>query len=106
MTRQVVFLQEECHLCRLSPELGREGYQSSHDLINTIMGFKMPPQFTLTDVLTWFGLVNQIAPFLAITPNTGISKRLSSARDTTGRLVAKKLSLYDVLHPKAILTNY
>ncbi|MPC56981.1 hypothetical protein E2C01_050949 [Portunus trituberculatus] len=48
--------------------LGWKRYQPSRDLINSITDFKMPTQPTLTDVRSWFSLVNQVAPFLAVTP--------------------------------------
>lgn len=32
------------------------------------MNFTMPAHLTLSDVRSWFGLVNQVAPFLAVTP--------------------------------------
>ncbi|MPC72586.1 hypothetical protein E2C01_066898 [Portunus trituberculatus] len=46
--------------------LGWEGYQLSHDLISIITDLKMPDKPTLTDVRSWLGLVNQVAPFLAV----------------------------------------
>ena len=43
-------------------------YRPSGDLLEAISSFQMPAQPTLTDVRAWFGLVNQVAPFLAVAP--------------------------------------
>ena len=48
--------------------LGWENYQPSKDLITSITDFVMPARPSLTDVRSWFGLVNQVAPFLAVAP--------------------------------------
>ncbi|KAG0726007.1 Transposon Ty3-I Gag-Pol polyprotein [Chionoecetes opilio] len=105
--------------------LGWEGYQPSRDLVNSITDFKMPAQPTLTDVRSWFGLVNQVAPFLAVAPvmepfrellkkpggkavywDKQLETLFTSGKDTIGRLAAEGLRFYDVSHPTAVLTDY
>ena len=40
----------------------------------------MPPQPTITDIHSWFGLVNQVAPFIAPAPINGNPIRGMQAR--------------------------
>ncbi|ROT84068.1 hypothetical protein C7M84_022732 [Penaeus vannamei] len=101
-----------------------EEYQPSKDLVRSIMEFTMPTRPTLTDVRAWFGLVNQVAPFLAVAPimepfrellkkpvaksvywDEQLQAIFSSAKDTIGQLAAAGLRYYDVSRPKAV-TDY
>ena len=45
-----------------------EQYQPGEELVRSITEFQMPPQPSITDIRSWFGLVNQVAPFLAVAP--------------------------------------
>ena len=42
-----------------------EGFHPSDEMIAAIRDFPMPPERTITDIRAWFGVVNQLAPFLA-----------------------------------------
>ena len=48
--------------------LGWEEYKPTDDRLAAIQDFTMPAQPTITDVRSWFGFVNQLAPFLATAP--------------------------------------
>ena len=100
-------------------------YQPSHDLIRSITEFAMPPNPSLTDVRSWFGLVNQVAPFLAVAPLMEPFRELlrkpsgktvywdgtldaifRSTKETIGKLAAEGLRYYDTSRPTAVLTDY
>uniref|UniRef100_A0A0P4VNI8 Reverse transcriptase n=1 Tax=Scylla olivacea TaxID=85551 RepID=A0A0P4VNI8_SCYOL len=105
--------------------LGWEDYQPSHDLIKSITEFMMPASPSLTDIRSWFGLVNQVAPFLAVAPimepfrellkkpagktvywDNTLDAIFTSAKDTIKNLAAEGLKFYDTSRPTAVLTDY
>ena len=48
--------------------LGWDHYQPMLERLAAIMNFPMPNQLTTIDIRSWYGMVNQLAPFLATTP--------------------------------------
>ena len=52
----------------VSFHLGWEEYRPTEDRLTAVRDFTMPAQPTITDVRSWFGFVNQLAPFLATAP--------------------------------------
>ena len=48
--------------------LGWDDYRPICDKLSAIRNFTMPKQPSITDIRSWFGLVNQLAPFLAVSP--------------------------------------
>lgn len=120
MESGVTLRPDKFHFCRRSFTfagylLGWDGYQQ----------FKMPAKPTLTDVWAWFGLVNQVTPFLAVASviqpfrellrkpsgravywDKQLEGPVASAKDTIGRLAAEGLRFYDVSRPIAVLTDY
>lgn len=57
------FSRKEVDFC--SYTVGWEGFRPSDESISAIRDFPMPSQPTITDIRSWFGLVNQLAPFIA-----------------------------------------
>ncbi|KAG0710073.1 hypothetical protein GWK47_023548 [Chionoecetes opilio] len=130
MESGVTLRPDKFHFCRRSVTfagylLGWEGYQPSRDLVKSITDFKMPAQPTLTDVRSWFGLVNQVCalpggrpclePFRGLLKKPGgkavywdkqLEALFTSAKDTIGGLAAEGLRFYDVSRPTAVLTDY
>ncbi|XP_064115112.1 myoferlin-like [Macrobrachium nipponense] len=49
-------------------ELDWDNYRPSNERMSAIKNFPMPASPTITDIRYWFGLVNQIAPFVAVAP--------------------------------------
>jgi hypothetical protein len=57
------FARREVDFC--SYTVGWDGFRPSDEAIAAIRDFPMPDEPTLTDIKSWFGLVNQHAPFIA-----------------------------------------
>ena len=45
--------------------VGWNSYRASNDMLNSIKQFPMPENPTISDIRAWFGLINQVAPFIA-----------------------------------------
>ena len=61
--KKLQFCEEEVEF--VGYNVGWDGYRPSDNMISAIENFPMPAEPSLTDIRAWFGLVNQIAPFLA-----------------------------------------
>ena len=105
--------------------LGWEEYRPTEDRLTAIRDFAMPAQPTITDVRSWFGFVNQLAPFLAtasvISPfrdllkkSTGkkvywdeqLQLKLRQAKETICQLAKDGLSYYDRTRPTVAITDW
>ena len=49
--------------------VGWESYRPADDMIAAIKNFPIPVEPSISDVRAWFGLINQVAPFVAKAPN-------------------------------------
>ena len=61
--------KEKFQFCKKEVEfagfhVGWDSYSSSKDTLAAIENFPMPDKPTITDIRAWFGLVNQLCPFL------------------------------------------
>jgi len=105
--------------------LGWEDYRPSQDLMSSITMFQMPPRPSLTDIRSWFGLVNQVAPFLSVAPlmepfrellrkpsgkivywDSQLQSIFETTKETIGRLAAEGLQYYDITRPTAVFTDF
>nr|XP_027210281.1 uncharacterized protein LOC113803674 [Penaeus vannamei] len=73
MENGVTLRPDKLHFCKRSVTfagyvLDWEEYHLSKELVRSIMEFTMPTKPTLTNVRAWFGLVNQVAPFIVVAP--------------------------------------
>ena len=64
---------EKFKFCRREVEfvgysVGWEAYGPTEERLSAIKSFNMPAKPSITDIRSWFGLVNQLAPFLATAP--------------------------------------
>ena len=64
---------EKFKFCRREVEfvgynVGWESYGPTEERLSAIKDFNMPAKPSITDIRSWFGLVNQLAPFLATAP--------------------------------------
>jgi len=48
--------------------LGWDTYEPSTECLTAIRDFRILAQPSITDISSWFGLINQLAPFLATAP--------------------------------------
>ncbi|KAK8381385.1 hypothetical protein O3P69_018454 [Scylla paramamosain] len=48
--------------------VGWESYKPTDERLAAVRDFSMPAKPTLTDIRSWFGFVNQLAPFIATAP--------------------------------------
>ncbi|KAK4326776.1 hypothetical protein Pmani_002793 [Petrolisthes manimaculis] len=90
-----------------------------------IRNFTVPSQPTFTDIRSWFGFVNQLAPFLAAAPvmtpfrdllkkPTGskvywdeqLRQKLTQAKETICQLAKDGLAYYDRTRPTAAITDW
>ena len=46
-------------------DVGWDSYRPSEDCLSAIRKFSMPQAPTISDIRSWYGFVNQLAPFLA-----------------------------------------
>ena len=119
------FARKEADFCGYT--VGWENFRPSDDTLSAIQNFPMPDQPTITDIRSWFGLVNQLAPFLATTSMMTPFRDLLKSKDLTGRKVywddelkqtfnktksalcevaANGLSFYDMKKPTALVTDW
>ena len=57
------FARKEVDFCGFT--IAWESFRPSDDSMSAIRNFPMPSEPTITDIRSWFGLVNQLAPFIA-----------------------------------------
>lgn len=87
--------------------------------------FQIPPRPSLTDIRSWFGLVNQVAAFLSVAPlmepfrellrkpsgkivywDSQLQSIFETTKETLGRLAAEGLQYYDITRPTAVFTDF
>ena len=64
-----------------------DDYRPSDDLLSALNEFPMSESPSITDVRAWFGLVNQLAPFLATAPLMAPFRDLLKSPQTPGKKV-------------------
>ena len=79
------FAQRKVDFCGFT--IGWDSYHPSADTISAIRSFPMPSQPTITDIRSWFGLVNQIAPFLASSSMMAPFRELLKSSNLNGKKV-------------------
>jgi hypothetical protein len=79
------FCAKEVDYCGYT--VGWETYRPSDDTIAAIREFPMPDEPTITDIRSWFGLVNQLAPFIATTSLMDPFRELLKSKDLKGKAV-------------------
>ena len=105
--------------------VGWDKYLPSEDKLVAIKNFPMPDNPSISDIRSWFGLVNQLAPFVATAPvmspfrdllKKGASKKvywdeiLSSKFDFANKelckLISDGLHYYDKTRPTIVMTDW
>ena len=106
-------------------DLGWESYHPTSDRLAAIRDFPMPSEPTITDIRSWHGLVNQLAPFMATAPvmapfrdllkkpvkkkvywDSVLQQKFEETKGTICRLVKDGLKYYDKSRPTAAVTDW
>ena len=128
--RGITLKPEKFMFCRREVEfvgfhIGWEAYKPTEDRLSAIRNFTLPTQPNITDIRSWFGFVNQLAPFLATAPimapfrdllkrPTGrkvywdeqLQQKLNKAKDIICELAKDGLAFYDRARPTAVITDW
>ena len=102
-----------------------ESYHPTVERLSAIKGFSMPPHPSIKDIRSWFGLVNQLAPFLATAPlmepfrellkkpvgkkvywDEQLQLRFCQAQDAICKVARDGLVYYDKSRPTAAVTDW
>ncbi|MEL6805185.1 MAG: RNase H-like domain-containing protein, partial [Bacteroidota bacterium] len=106
-------------------ELDWDNYRPSSERMSAIRDFPMPNNPTITDIRSWFGLVNQIAPFVAVAPvmdpfrdllkksshrkvywDQRLQSSFVAARDIICKMLGDGLTYYDKTRRTAVVTDW
>ena len=119
------FAKPEVNYCGFF--IGWESYRPSDDMINAIHNFPMPTEPSITDIRAWFGVVNQLAPFLSTAPimepfrdllktselrgkkvfwDNELQQIFNETKQTIVDMVKKGLSFYDTSKETALITDW
>ena len=128
--RGITLNPEKFRFCRrdidfVGYHLSWEGYRPTDDRLAAIRDFKMPTQPTITDVRSWYGFVNQVAPFVATAPvmepfrdllkhptskkvywDAQLENKMEIAKDVICRLAKDGLAYYERNRPTAVITDW
>ncbi|KAG0701317.1 Retrovirus-related Pol polyprotein from transposon 17.6 [Chionoecetes opilio] len=126
----VTLKPEKVWFCRREAEfvgfhLGWEHYQPTSESLTAIREFAMPDRPTITDIRSWHGMVNQLAPFLATAPvmepfrellkrpagkrvywDEQLRQKFHQAQATLCQLAKDGLVYYDKSMPTAVVTDW
>ena len=105
--------------------MGWEEYKPSEGTLTAVRSFRMPDTPTLTDIRSWYGFVNQLAPFLAtsslmapfrelLKKNSGkrvfwdevLQEKFKKVQETICSLARDGLTYYDKSRPTVALTDW
>ncbi|XP_064091675.1 uncharacterized protein LOC135205255 [Macrobrachium nipponense] len=105
-------------------QLGWDSYRPTEESLAAIQRFPMPDNPSVTDIRSWFGFVNQLAPFLATAPlmepfrdllkksasknvywDNNLQERFHQAQEAICKLAKDGLVYYDKTRPTAALTD-
>ena len=88
------FARKEVNL--LGYKIGWDKYCPSDSILQSIREFPMPNKPTITDLRAWFGLVNQLAPFFAVSKVMEPFRELLKKSNSKGKEVYWDQSLQDL----------
>lgn len=105
--------------------LGWDEYGPTDERLAAIRNFRMPEKPSITDIRSWYGFVNQLAPFLATAPimsafrellkrpagrhvywDSQLQEKFRQAQDTICQLAKDGLAYYDKSRPTAAITDW
>lgn len=102
-----------------------EEYYPTEERLAAIRHFNMPAEPSLTDIRSWHGFVNQLAPFLATAPvmepfrellkkpqgkkvywDENLQKKFQHAQEVVCSLAKEGLTFYDKNRPTIVITDW
>ncbi len=105
--------------------VGWESYKPTDERLAAVRDFSMPAKPTLTDIRSWFGFVNQLAPFIATAPimepfrdllkrpqgkrvywDEHLQEKFQQAKETVCQLAKDGLAFYDRSRPTIAMTDF
>lgn len=105
--------------------LGWDEYKPTDERLAAIKNFKMPNKPSISDIRSWYGFVNQLAPFLATAPimkdfrellkrpsgrsvywDEQLQGKFRRAQDTICQLAKDGLTYYDNTRPTVAITDW
>ena len=106
-------------------ELDWDNYRPLSEHMSAIRNFPMLNNTTITDIRSWFGLVNQVAPFVAIAPvmepfrellrkspyrkvywDQRLKDSFIAARDSICKMLGDGLTYYDKTRKTAVVMDW
>ena len=129
-TKGITLKPEKFRFCRKEVDfvgfhLGWDEYKPTRERLAAIMDFSMPDNPTLTDIRSWHGFINQLAPFLATAPimepfrellkkshskqvywDDQLQQTFKKAQDIICQLARDGLSYFDKSRPTAAITDW
>ena len=105
--------------------LGWDEYKPTDERLAAIRNFRMPDKPSISDIRSWYGFVNQLAPFLATAPimndfrellkkprgksvywDEQLRGKFCRAQDTICQLAKDGLAYYDKTRPTIAITDW
>lgn len=105
--------------------VGWDTYRPTEERLAALRSFDMPPQPSLTDIRSWYGFVNQLAPFLATAPimepfrellrkpqgkkvywDDNLQNKFAQAKEVISKLAKEGLTFYDKNRPTVVATDW
>ncbi|XP_045122674.1 uncharacterized protein LOC123511117 [Portunus trituberculatus] len=105
--------------------LAWDTYKPTEERLSAVRDFKMPDKPSITDVRSWFGFINQLAPFLATAPlmspfrdllkkpagkgvywDECLHKTFTQVKEVVCQLAKQGLAYYDKTRPTIAITDW
>ncbi|CAL4166698.1 unnamed protein product [Meganyctiphanes norvegica] len=102
-----------------------EAYTPTKERLSAVSNFNMPAKPTITDIRSWFGFINQLAPFLAAAPimasfrdllkkptskavywDKQLEAKFIQVKDMKCQLAKNGLAFFDCSRPTAAMTDW
>ena len=129
-SKGITLKPEKFKFCRKEVEfvgfdVGWDSYKPSEDCLSAIKNFTMPQKPTITDIRSWYGFVNQLAPFLTTAPvmtcfrdllkkplgkqvywDEHLQEKFRQVQDIVCKLAKDGLTYYDKARPTVAVTDW
>ncbi|XP_076050210.1 uncharacterized protein LOC143030874 [Oratosquilla oratoria] len=126
----VTLKPEKFRFCRRQVDfvgfhVGWDAYKPTEERLAAIRNFDMPVEPSITDIRSWHGFVNQLAPFLATAPvmepfrellrrpqgrkvywDENLQEKFRQAKEVVCKLAKEGLTYYDKDRPTVVVTDW